>query len=251
VNLSTLTNLLRWWQSLEFKTAARKYHRWLMAAVGLQFLLWTLTGVYMVSMNIHYIHGESLIKPKSTALNLSSVNVSMAQLFAQYPNATQLTLTQSMGSPIYIVSTGSSKFIVDGSTGARKPDINEQAAREIAHYHYVKSDAIKNTRLIQSSSEMPAELSSRHLPVWQIVFEGIANPTFYVSQKTGEIVTKRHDYWRLFDWMWRFHIMDYDDGENVANWFLFIVAALGVVAALSGGLLLIVRFGEAHNENFP
>lgn len=221
----------------------------MMAAVGLQFLLWTFTGVYMVSMDIHYIHGESLIKPQSTTLNLSSVNVSMSTLFAQYPNASNFTLTQLMGSPIYIVSTGSSKFIVDGSTGARKPSIDEEAAREIAKYYYVKSDAVENTRLIQSSAGMPAELSSRYLPVWQVEFEGIANPTFYISQQTGEVVTKRHDYWRIFDWMWRFHIMDYDDGENVANWFLFIIAALGVAAVLSGSVVLIVRFGEARSEH--
>ena len=43
--------------------------------------------------------------------------------------------------------------------------------------------------------------------------------------------------------------MDYDDGENVANWFLFIIAALGVAAVLSGSVLLIVRFGEARSEH--
>ena len=81
----------------------------------------------------------------------------------------------------------------------------------------------------------------RHLPFWQIKFEGFSTPTLYVGQHTGDIVAKRHNYWRLFDWMWRFHIMDYDDGENVSNWFLFLVATMGLLAAFSGAVLTFYR----------
>jgi len=41
--------------------------------------------------------------------------------------------------------------------------------------------------------------------------------------------------------MWRFHIMDYDDGENVSNWFLFLVATLGLMAAIAGAVLTYYR----------
>ena len=51
------------------------------------------------------------------------------------------------------------------------------------------------------------------------------------------MVTKRHDFWRLFDWMFRFHVMDYDDGENVSNWLLFVFALLAVFATCSGLVL--------------
>ena len=41
--------------------------------------------------------------------------------------------------------------------------------------------------------------------------------------------------------MWRFHIMDYDDGENVSNWFLFLVAISGLIAAILGAILTYFR----------
>jgi uncharacterized iron-regulated membrane protein len=44
--------------------------------------------------------------------------------------------------------------------------------------------------------------------------------------------------WHIFDWMWRLHIMDYDDGENVHNLFLKIVSALGITSVIIGGVLL-------------
>ena len=41
--------------------------------------------------------------------------------------------------------------------------------------------------------------------------------------------------------MWRLHIMDYDDGENVANPLLLVLAVLAIVAIISGILLLACR----------
>jgi hypothetical protein len=41
----------------------------------------------------------------------------------------------------------------------------------------------------------------------------------------------------LFDWMFRLHIMDYGDDEDVSNWLLFFIASLGFFAAFSGLVL--------------
>ena len=51
----------------------RKYHKWFMAFVGMQFLFWSITGVYMVTMDIHYIHGETLAKSEEAKIDLASV----------------------------------------------------------------------------------------------------------------------------------------------------------------------------------
>ena len=72
--------------------------------------------------------------------------------------------------------------------------------------------------------------------------DDLAGTTFYIQQATGQIVTRRHNVWRAFDWMWRLHIMDYDDGENVANPLLLVLAVLAIVAIISGILLLACRF---------
>ncbi|WP_448547693.1 PepSY domain-containing protein [Thalassotalea fusca] len=228
---------------------ARKYHKWLMVFVGLQFLFWSISGVYMVSMDIHYIHGESLAKRDSEKLNLASVSHSINALVENYPDATGIVLTQHLGKPVYRFTDGENgKLTVDATTGGQLPAVDEAKARDIAHYYYTEQQNINEIRLISQVSDMPAELSPRHLPVWRVTFDNMATPTFYINQQTGAIVAKRHDYWRLFDWMWRFHIMDYDDGENVANWFLMVVAILGLLAALAGAVLTYHRIFLANKR---
>lgn len=227
----------------------RKYHKWLMAFVGIQFLFWSITGVYMVSMDIHYIHGESLAKSEEAKLDLANVGYSVSELVANYPQASSIALTQTMGSPLYTFVNGEKGNVaIDAKTGLIRPLVDEAKAREIARFYYVFEHGIDSINLISSAESMPAELSPRHLPVWRVTFDNYSTPTFYISQQTGALVAKRHDYWRLFDWMWRFHIMDYDDGENVSNWFLFLVATLGLLAALAGAVLTYFRVLSPKKE---
>jgi len=227
---------------------ARKYHRWLMVFVGIQFLFWTVTGLYMVSMNIHFIHGESLAK-RDVKVELANVNYSINALVDTFPDADNIELTQHLGKPVYRFTTGDKgKVVVDATNGKLQPSVDKASAKSIAQYYYTQPHKITAVRLINNVSDMPAELSPRHLPVWQVTFDHFATPTFYISQQTGAVVTKRHNYWRLFDWMWRFHIMDYDDGENVANWFLLVVALLGVLAALAGAVLTYHRIFLANKR---
>jgi hypothetical protein len=58
----------------------------------------------------------------------------------------------------------------------------------------------------------------------------------------GELVTRRHELWRVFDFAWMLHIMDYKTRDNVNNWLLrgFTLAALAL--ALSGAWLLFYAF---------
>ena len=244
-----LTKSFLMWSQRIMLCTARKYHKWLMAFVGIQFLFWSITGMYMVIMDIHYIHGESLAKSEEAKIDLASVDYSIAKLAADYPDASRVTLTQSMGKPLYSFINGEhGKVAINAETGAVRPLVDEIEATEIAKYYYAMNHDIDSIKLIKTVTDMPAELSPRHLPVWRVTFEHYSTPTFYITQQTGTLVAKRHDYWRLFDWMWRFHIMDYDDGENVFNWFLFLVATLGLMAAITGAILTYFRVFTSNKK---
>jgi uncharacterized iron-regulated membrane protein len=227
---------------------ARKYHKWLMLLVGLQFFIWGISGLYMVTMNIHYIHGESLLKTtqSSDELALENVNVDLNHIVTQYPSATNIELTKLLGNPIVKLTMGSNNIIIllDPETGKVVPNITSTIAKQIAKNKYAFNHDISSVQLIEF--DPPAELAVRHLPVWQVNFDHFSNPTFYISKYSGQVVTKRHHYWRIFDWMWRFHIMDYDDGENVANWFLFVVALLGIISTFAGLILTYVHVIKKH-----
>ncbi|TRX55151.1 efflux RND transporter permease subunit [Thalassomonas sp. M1454] len=229
--------------------SSRKYHKWIMAFIGVQFLFWSITGLYMVSMDIHHIHGENLVKNQNQTLELSEVNFTTASLIEDFPEAKNISLGKLLDKQVYRFTNGDEgKVAVDANTGDVIPQIDETMARKIGNYHYAGSEQVEALTLMTSANEMPAELSPRHLPFWQIKFEGLSSPTLYVNQSTGAVVAKRHDFWRLFDWMWRFHIMDYDDGENVSNWFLLLVASLGLLAALTGAVLTYYRVAAPNKS---
>ena len=73
-------------------------------------------------------------------------------------------------------------------------------------------------------------------PLWRVEFAHWNRPTFYLSPVTGELLSRRHELWRVFDFVWMLHIMDYDERENVNNPLLRAFTWGAVLMALSGAL---------------
>lgn len=218
----------------------RVIHRWLMLFLAIQFVLWIAGGVYFSLSDIHEVHGEELLVPAQASLHLNSVNLNFDDILERYPDAQRISLGQLEDKPVYRFLSLGNKYLVDANTGSLIPAITESQVRQLAQSQANFNATVKNVTLLSDSA--PPELWPGHLPVWQVEFEGLSSPTFYISQEWGTIVTKRHLLWRAFDWMWRLHIMDYDDGENVANWLLTVFSIFAIFAAISGLLLTYYRF---------
>ena len=89
---------------------------------------------------------------------------------------------------------------------------------------------------------LPSEIRGRKPPLWRADFDGWNQPTLYFSPTTGALVSRRHELWRVFDFVWMLHIMDYAGRENVNNWLLRGFALLAMLTALSGAWLLWFAF---------
>ena len=61
---------------------SRKFHRWLMLFLGIQFLIWSISGAYMVIFDIDYIHGDSLVVNHQTFSLVISLNLKMTTLIS-------------------------------------------------------------------------------------------------------------------------------------------------------------------------
>ena len=66
---------------------SRKLHRWLMLFLGLQFLIWSISGAYMVIFDIDYIHGDSLVVNHQAKVNVDEITYPLSALAKQYPDA--------------------------------------------------------------------------------------------------------------------------------------------------------------------
>jgi hypothetical protein len=77
------------------------------------------------------------------------------------------------------------------------------------------------------------------VPVWRVDVTGTQNASFYVDPYSGTVKPVRTQLWRIYDFLWGLHIMDWSDHENFNTPWLVAsgLAATGVVVAGFGLLL--------------
>lgn len=224
--------------SMRLLKTSRKYHKWLMAFIGIQFVIWSVSGAYMVYLNIDYIHGDTLVNNAQDKIDPTLIDYPLQSLMQSYPQAKQVSIERYLDKVVYRFTLDNKKRVVDAQSGAELAPLNQAQAEKAATYYYSGSGAIKSTELI--SENAPFELNPAVMPAWRVNFNDFGSPAIYVSAENGRLVGKRHSFWRLFDWMFRFHVMDYENSE-IDNTLLFWFTLLGILSAIFGLLLVYFR----------
>jgi|TARA_B110000879_G_scaffold11834_2_gene14890 uncharacterized iron-regulated membrane protein len=219
---------------------SRKIHKWIALIVGIQLFLWALSGFYMVVVNIDIIHGDMLVKNVEQNINhTDQLHLPLEQIAILHPGSQHITLKSMVGQPVYQI-TGESILLLDAVTGRQLSPLDEKTAKQIAIYHYAGDSAVRRIELLESNP--PTELQERSLPLWRVDFEDIWNSSFYIDPYTGEFTTRRHTLWRVFDFLWMLHIMDYDERADMNNTVLRIFSVMGAFLGLTGAWLLFYSF---------
>jgi hypothetical protein len=78
------------------------------------------------------------------------------------------------------------------------------------------------------------------LPAWRVEFADADGTALFVSAANGDLLGAKNDAWRLWDFAWMFHIMDYDDRQSF-NHPLIITAGVGAAWLALSGFILIFR----------
>ena len=224
---------------VRWPSVARKAHKWLALIIGVQALFWVVSGLYMTAVHIDIIHGDHLVRtPVAEPISMGGL-VDPAVILKNAGGAQSLRLDQQLGQPVYIVSQTSGRSLFDARSGEKLPLIDEAGARQRAEQFYAGEGGVREMELLY---EIPGEIRGRPAPIWRVQFEGLWRPTLYISPQTGELVAKRHDLWRTFDFVWMFHIMDYETRDNVNNLLLKIATWMMVATSLTGAWLLLYSF---------
>jgi uncharacterized iron-regulated membrane protein len=219
---------------------AYKLHKWLGLLIGLQVLIWLSSGLYMVIVDLDFIHGDPLVRNMQQAVVLpGAAATSVSSLQTRFPQASRIGLHTVMDQTFYSITTSDANYLVDLESGEIVSPLEEQQVRDIAVYHFNGDDPISAATLI--SSNPPMELGSRALPLWRIDFDDRYSTTFYISPNSGKLVTRRHQYWRIFDFLWMLHIMDYTERADAHNLLLKIAQITGLTFVLTGFWLLYFR----------
>lgn len=64
-----------------------------------------------------------------------------------------------------------------------------------------------------------------------------------VAQDTGAVTARRSTLWRIFDFLWSLHIMDFENHEDFDTPLLIIATALGLAVIVTGMVMFPSRLG--------
>ncbi len=214
---------------------SRRTHRWLGLFIGIQALLWMASGLYMTVFSIDIIHGDHLAQREVRPLAWHGPLADPAVLAARYPGMTRFKLKQLDGRPVYEIQHPGGLALADGVSGTPLPPRGKAQILAAALASYRGDGKVTALTLL---AKAPAEMAARPAPLWRVDFDDRAGTSLYFSPVSGELLGKRHDLWRAFDFLWMLHIMDYAERENVNNLLLRCAALLGTLFGLSGAWLL-------------
>lgn len=226
---------------------ARFLHKWVGLIVGIQVMIWLASGLYMVIIDLDFIHGDPLVRNMNQTINIPETGrVSVATLREKYPSATRFGVQTVADSTYFTVITADDRYLIDPETADVVSPLGEQSIRKIAQYHFNGQAQIRSASLITSSP--PMEIQTRRLPLWRVDFDDRFSTSFYIDPYNGVLVTRRHQYWRIFDFMWMLHIMDYDERMDAHNPLVIFTQIVGLIFGISGLWLLFYSFSRRKQK---
>jgi hypothetical protein len=210
--------------------------------VGLQLLLWTSSGLIFSWNAIEVVRGEAFLSDAGgPSIEAPTETVAPFAVMGSLSGVSEVRLAwcRDRWAWIYQDEEGRALAVADASDGQRLAALTEEAARSTARLRFTEAGDIVGAELVH---EATGELRGRDVPVWRVTFDDERNSRIYVDALTGEIAAVRNDTWRLFDFFWMLHIMDYDERTDFNHWLLKLASVLGVATSLSGLMLAVIVF---------
>ena len=216
-------------------------HLWLSLIVGLQVLAWVVSGLFMSVPSIERVRSEHrMAAPAIVDLAEQGSFVSPETVLSTAgPSTRRIALEQVGGRPVYVVEPNEGRSaLFDAASGARLSPIDENFARTIAEQAIAGDERAQRMTLIERDA--PIEYRAE-LPVWRADFGGSDNLSVFVAADTGRVAARRSDLWRVYDFLWSLHIMDYRERENFNHPLLIAFSVGALVMSLFGLILLFIR----------
>jgi hypothetical protein len=223
----------------------RKIHRWLGIVVGIQLLLWTGSGLFFALNPIEKVRGESEQAEAgflAAELSLASPAAALEELRRTQGeiDVMSVVLRPHLDRSVYEIGyrmDGTERWaLADASTGRLRESVGREEAVAIATADFSAPAKIAAVERL-TVTEPDSEYRGRPLPAYRVEFDHPLGTRIYVSADRGIVTARRNDRWRVFDFLWMFHIMDYQARDDFNTVVLQLASALGLVTVLSGFVL--------------
>ena len=216
----------------------RTLHKWFGLILGLQFVLWSISGAMMALIDHHKVAGEPSIRMPAPAI-APAEPLTLARIDEVVGGPIHGLKLRPLGDAyVYEAATPAGVKLIDAVSG-QAVAIDEAKAAALAVAAFSGSEKVASVRKVETGD---VETRSLTLPLWRVEFADKEQTTLLLSTATGEVLERRNNTWRLWDIFWMIHIMDYTKRESF-NHPLIVTVGSGVAwLALSGAILLFRSF---------
>lgn len=219
----------------------RKTHRYLGVFIGIQFLLWTIGGLYFAWTNIQEIRGNHLIHKNDVLIVKNKMKSPDDVLKMNQLNPTSIKEIKLMSlffETYYFVEVNDNMMLINAVTGKIRAAITEQEALKIVHKKLKKDIPVKKIEYVTDKNiDQHFQYRGGMLPAWAVGLADNSNTVIYICALRGTVEKVRTQQWRIFDYLWMLHIMDYNERDNINNNILRGFSILGLITILSGFIL--------------
>lgn len=217
----------------------RVLHKWLSLIVGAQLLLWTVSGLVFALLDHDQVTAhDSLRETAAIVLDADEQLIEPAKLIAGSPRPLDVTLFPLLDDWYYGLRFADRVELRRASDGAPFA-ISEPVVRALAAARYAGPGTLQSVALRQ-----PPLLEAREAgTVWEAAFNDREGTSLYFSADDGHLVAARNDTWRLFDFFWMLHTMDFRSRDDFNNPLVILFATGALWVGFTGLILLLQVFG--------
>jgi Na+-transporting NADH:ubiquinone oxidoreductase subunit F len=225
----------------------RKLHRWVALVVGAQVFVWTASGLAFAWLDHADVTGEALAAapaPRRLPVGATVLDPGRLPIARVTPTVASLELRELDETWVYRITTVDGQVALLRASDGAPYAIDGARAKRLAASHYRGAGRLEHVR------RQPAgTLETRGLgPTWQVTFDDEFDTRLYFSTDDGALVAVRTDTWRLKDFLWMLHTMDYRGRDDFNN---PLVVTAGAAAAWVGltGIWLLLRVFRRRDVN--
>lgn len=230
-----------------FYRKTRRVHRWMGFILGIQFFFWTVGGLYFSWSDMHEVnedHQKTRISSIESDIKLANPQdiIKKIKLIDTVNYIFGIRLIQILRKPVYQIfyskenDKGEKVQLANAETGELRPSLNNLEAVEIAKNYFLDSSQVKLIQYL-SNTDRHHEYRGQSVPVYAVTFNNSLNTTVYVAIELGTVQKFRNNKWRVFDFLWMLHTMDYEGRDNISNWLLRVFSIFGLLFITSGFIL--------------
>ncbi len=224
---------------MRLPVALTQVHKWIGLVVGIQVVLWVAGGLVMSAFPIELVRGETrsaAVQPREIAAG--EVSPALVERLAAIEGASGFRTIRVLDRLyVEVERIGAPALLLDAVGGSIVDGIDAATAGEVAARDFTGEGSVVAAHWQESkSSEYRGAL-----PVWRVEFDDASKTSIYVSPVNGRITARRNDIWRLYDFFWMLHIMDYKERVDFNHPLLVTASAVALVLSISGFWLLFYR----------